>query len=139
MEDSDVKELYVCQICGRIEKTQKELLKHLRSVHDMMNDSDEEIFSSLGPYECEVCQHITKTKEDFYAHVKSLHMGEMDLDEDVLRCLKIDLNKRKKKAQSNKGDCHASHLFSALYLCSSHDSLLTRVPHGATLSHNRAA
>eukprot|EP00092_Neocalanus_flemingeri_P106507 GFUD01136666.1.p1 GENE.GFUD01136666.1~~GFUD01136666.1.p1 ORF type:complete len:742 (+),score=197.50 GFUD01136666.1:35-2260(+) len=63
-------------------------------VYDL-DDGDEEIFPSLGPYQCEICQEITDTKQEFVAHIKALHKDMVD--EAVLRSLESDLKKRKKK------------------------------------------
>jgi len=60
-----------------------------------VDDGDEEIFPSLGPYQCEICQEITDTKQEFVAHIKALHKDMVD--EAVLRSLESDLKKRKKK------------------------------------------
>jgi len=60
-----------------------------------VEDGDEEIFPSLGPYQCEICQSITDTKQEFVAHIKALHKDMVD--EAVLNSLESDLKKRKKK------------------------------------------
>ena len=70
-------------------------------VYDL-DDGDEEIFPSLGPYQCEICQEITDTKQEFVGHIKALHKDMVD--EAVLRSLESDLKKRKKKEMAASPD-----------------------------------
>lgn len=70
-----------------------------------LEDGEEEIFPSLGPYQCEICQQITETKQEFVAHIKSLHRDIVD--ESVLWSLESDLNKRKKKEAVGGGGLEA--------------------------------
>jgi len=67
-----------------------------------LDDGEEEIFPSLGPYQCEICQEITDTKQEFVAHIKALHKDMVD--EAVLRSLESDLKKRKKKEMAASPD-----------------------------------
>ena len=67
-------------------------------------ESDEEVFPSVGPYQCEICQVITVTKQEFVDHITKFHLEVVDLD--VLRSLENDLAKKKKRERESS--CNGS-------------------------------
>ena len=63
------------------------------------DDDVEEVFPTIGPYQCEICQVITDTKSEFVEHIEEKHKGIVD--EDVLKSLKSDIRKSKKKLKNS--------------------------------------
>ena len=73
-------------------------------------ESEGEMFPSVGPYQCEICQNITQTKQEFVTHIKTEHKGMVD--KAVLQSLESDLKKRiskeEKVAQAGGEACTSS-------------------------------
>ena len=61
-------------------------------------ESEGEMFPSVGPYQCEICQNITQTKQEFVTHIKTEHKGMVD--KAVLQSLESDLKKRIRKEET---------------------------------------